>query len=233
MKKGFLLGLMVGLVIACATFVFANSQIQAILNDQIKVSLDGEIQVFKDETTGETQYPITYNDRTYLPLRTIANLVNVGVDYDASTKTAILTTAKNTNVPKKDQIGTAGSNIPLKDNNEEAKYQIEVAMQELLKEAYGDKVFDARFYVEKIYTAEEEANIPELKERNLGPDEVAFEIKYEIKPAVGVDPNIFTAATGTYDEETGWVKEKYNLGILRPNEAEFPEYKITDFGTGW
>ena len=135
-------------------------------------------------------------------------------------------------MPKTAQSGSAGSNIPLKDNEEEAKYQIKVAMQYLLEEAYGDKIFDARIYVEKIYTAEEEKEEP-LKSLNIGIDDVAFEVKYEIKPVDGVDINEFLAATGEYDEETGWVKEKYNVGILRKNEKGEPEYKITDFGTGW
>ena len=95
MKKGFILGLATGLTIAGASLALASSQIQAILNDQIQVSLNGQIQVFKDETTNETQYPITYQDRTYLPLRTVANLVGVGVDYDAKTNTAILTNDTN------------------------------------------------------------------------------------------------------------------------------------------
>ena len=93
MKRGFILGLATGVVLTGASLVFANSQIQAILNDQIKVTLNGQVQEFKDETTNETQYPITYKDRTYLPLRTVANLVGVNVDYDASSNTAILKTA--------------------------------------------------------------------------------------------------------------------------------------------
>ena len=92
MKKGFILGLTTGVVLTGASLVLANSQIQAILNDQIKVTLNGQVQEFKDETTNETQYPITYHDRTYLPLRTVANLVGVDVDYDASSNTAILNT---------------------------------------------------------------------------------------------------------------------------------------------
>ena len=70
---------------------------------------------------------------------------------------------------------------------------------------------------------------------NEGADEVAFEVKYELKPAEGVEPIKFTAATGEYDEESGWVVEKYNVGILRPNEDETSEqkYKITDFGTAF
>lgn len=142
-------------------------------------------------------------------------------------------TTKASTSTKKEQTGTAGSNIPIKDNHEEAEYQIKVAFQDWLAETYGDEVFDARIYVEKIYSAEEEQKEP-LKSYNLGPDEVAFEVKYELKLAEGVDPNKFTAATGVYDEESGWVKEKYNIGILRLNsDGSESKYKITDLGTGW
>ena len=117
-----------------------------------------------------------------------------------------------------EQTGTAGSNIPLKDNEEEAKYQIEVAMQKLLEETYGDKVFDARIYVDKIYSTEEEKEEP-LKSLNIGIEDVAFEVNYELKLASGVDPNEFTAGTGYYDEESEWVKEKSAVGILRKTES--------------
>ena len=137
------------------------------------------------------------------------------------------------NVPKNEQIGTAGSNISLKDNLEEAEYQIKVAFQDWLVKSYGDSVFDARIYVEKIYTAEEEQQIEALKEKNLGANEVAFEVRYELKPSEGADINALTAATGVYDEETGWVKEKYNIGILRPTINEEALYRVTDVGTGW
>lgn len=131
---------------------------------------------------------------------------------------------------KKEQKGTAGSNIPLKDNEEEAKYQIEVAMQKLFEEMYGSDVFDARIYVQKIYTAEEEQDFDPLKQMELGPDEVAFEVKYELKPSPDADINKLTVATGEYDEESGWIIEKYNVGVLRPDGDG---YKITDFGTGF
>ena len=135
-------------------------------------------------------------------------------------------------VPKDQQEGTAGSNIPLKDNLEEAKYQIEVAMQHQLEKMFADKINDARIYVEKIYTSEEEKTISTLQD--LGPNEIAFMVKYELHPAEGVDLNELTAANGVYDEESGWILEKYNVGILRPNtEASEPKYVITDFGTGF
>ena len=160
-----------------------------------------------------------------LTLCLVMALTACGAKKDASKE------ASEADVPKSEQEGTAGSNIPLKDKQEEAKYQIEVAMQKLLEEAYGDKVNDARIYVEKIYTAEDEQADEALKTYNLGPDEVAFEVKYELHPAEGTDVNELMAATGEYDEESGWVIEKYNLGVLRPTKDG--SYEITDFGTGW
>lgn len=130
--------------------------------------------------------------------------------------------------------GSAGvDTTSLKDDPEEAKYQIEVAMQYQLEQAYGDKINDARIYVEKVYTTEQEQADELLKSYNLGPDEVAFEVKYELHPADGVDVNSLTAATGQYDEKTGWVIDKYNVGILRPNPDGEPAYIVTDFGTGF
>jgi len=89
-KNRFLIGCVVGIIIGSVTLVCANQAIQAIQNTEIKVSLNGQLQDFKDETTGEKQYPITYNNRTYLPLRNIAELMKLNVDYDGSTNTAIL-----------------------------------------------------------------------------------------------------------------------------------------------
>ena len=102
-----------------------------------------------------------------------------------------------------------------------------------LEEAYGDKVTDARIYVEKVYTAEEEQSDELLSSLGLGPDEYAFEVKYELRPAEGVDPIEMTAGTGEFDEASGWVVEKYNVGVLRPNDSGEPAYVITDFGTGF
>ena len=64
-----------------------------------------------------------------------------------------------TEVPKSEQEGSAGSNIPLKDNQEEAEKQIEAALQKQLEEAYGDKVDDVRIRVEKVYSTEDEPEI--------------------------------------------------------------------------
>ncbi|MBQ9072018.1 MAG: hypothetical protein IJY25_02555 [Bacilli bacterium] len=54
MKKGFIIGLVVGLTIAGVLLVLVNSQIQAILNDNTKVIVKEQVQESKDETSGET-----------------------------------------------------------------------------------------------------------------------------------------------------------------------------------
>ena len=128
----------------------------------------------------------------------------------------------------------AGEEIPLKDNKEEAEYQIKVALQYKLEEMYGENVNDARIYVDKIYSTEEEQAFEPVKEMGLGPNEVAFEARLELHPAEGADVNMLLIPNGELDEESGWVVNVGRLGVLRENpDAEDPKYIITDFGTGW
>ncbi len=84
-------GTLAGLLLGGLSIVGANEAIQAIQNTEIKVMLNGKLQEFKDETTGEAQYPITYHDRTYLPLRNVAQLAGLNVEYNSDSNTAILT----------------------------------------------------------------------------------------------------------------------------------------------
>ena len=95
-----------GIVIGGATIVCANQAIQAMQNTEIKISLNGQVQEFKDETTGERQYPITYNNRTYLPLRNVAQLAGLKVDYDNSTNTAVLSSDKKDDVKPEEYFVT-------------------------------------------------------------------------------------------------------------------------------
>lgn len=103
-----ILGTVAGIMIGGLTVVGANQAIQALQNTDIKISLNGQVQKFKDETTGEVQYPITYHDRTYLPLRNIAQLAGLNVDYDNNTNTALLkkesNEAKNSTISVEDAV---------------------------------------------------------------------------------------------------------------------------------
>ena len=83
-------GIAAGFILGSTTAVIANQTIQAIQNTEVSVCLDGEFQTFRDASTNEIQYPITYHDRTYLPLRNIADLMDIDVDYDAKNNIVIL-----------------------------------------------------------------------------------------------------------------------------------------------
>ena len=103
MKKGsgkfkLIGGLLAGMLLGGVTVVGANQAIQALQNTEVKISLDGDIQEFKDELTGETQYPITYHDRTYLPLRNVAQLSGLNIDYDNSNNTVVLNSTNSSNL---------------------------------------------------------------------------------------------------------------------------------------
>ena len=136
-----------------------------------------------------------------------------------------------TETPKEEQEGTAGSNIPLKDNQEEAEKEITTAVQALLDESYGDKIDDVRITVDKVYSTEDEQANDILKEENLTPDDVAFEVSYDLHPAKGTDVNELLPANGEFDEASGWVVKKTAVGILR--KADDGSYKVDSFGTGW
>ena len=139
--------------------------------------------------------------------------------------------AEGTDVPKEEQEGTAGSNMPLKDNVEEAEKQITIAVENDLKEAYGDKLDDVRIRVTKVYSTEDEQANEVLKQDNLSPEEVAFEVSYDLHPAAGVDEKEFLAGNGEYDEASGWIVDKSAVGVLEP--ADDGTYTIKNFGTGW
>ena len=78
-----------GIVIGSTMTVFASQLISNVyLNQELKISINGKVQTLTDASTGAREYPLTYRDRTYLPLRSIATLLGYRVGYDATTNTA-------------------------------------------------------------------------------------------------------------------------------------------------
>lgn len=64
-------------------------EISAYLNSNITVKMDGETQTFLD-AKGNRVYPITYQGSTYLPVRAVAGLVGLDVNWDQTTQTVLL-----------------------------------------------------------------------------------------------------------------------------------------------
>ena len=63
--------------------------ITAYLDSGITVTLDGEAQTLKDGS-GTRIYPISYNGSTYLPVRAVAGLAGLEVNWDQATRTVQL-----------------------------------------------------------------------------------------------------------------------------------------------
>ncbi len=131
---------------------------------------------------------------------------------------------------KEDEVGTAGSNMPLIDNAQLAYEQAKIAMENLLKDTWKEKISNLNVNITKIYTSDE-VQSELFADYNLTMNEVPFEASYELKPADDVtDFDQFTAGTGKYDEATGWIVEKSNVGILCKTENG---YTIKNLGTGF
>lgn len=90
LRKNLILPLTVGIILGSVTTVTAGTWISAYKNTEMKITYNGKTQTFVDSVSGEIQTPIMYNDRTYLPVRAVAEMLGVNVDYDGNTQTVIL-----------------------------------------------------------------------------------------------------------------------------------------------
>ncbi len=142
-KAKFVCWLVLGIMIGSLTVAMANQAIQAFLNTEIKVTLNGEEVNFTDEKTGETQYPITYNNRTYLPLRSLSYLLETDVDYDNATKTAILRSDKYlTSYKSFDDVIEKTREVVQPNSHMFAQY-LEVNFPEITEALSGDALYYA------------------------------------------------------------------------------------------
>lgn len=87
-KKTLIAGIVLG-----STFItgaLAGTAITAQLSPQIKVVVDGTQKQITD-ASGKQTSPILYNNTTYLPIRSVANLCGKEVGWDQATQTITLT----------------------------------------------------------------------------------------------------------------------------------------------
>lgn len=67
----------------------AMQEIKAYLDSSITIKMEGEAQTFLD-AKGNRVYPITYEGSTYLPVRAVAGLAGLEVNWDQTTRTVDL-----------------------------------------------------------------------------------------------------------------------------------------------
>ncbi len=93
-KKHFMYLLVTCCIIFTSSFLTvlattSTEEIKAILNYGITIKYNGVAQSFTD-AVGTRVYPISYNGTTYLPVRAVANLFEIPVDWDGANNTVIL-----------------------------------------------------------------------------------------------------------------------------------------------
>lgn len=81
--KRVIISLVVGFLLGSATIVGASNQVNAILAN-VKVNVNGTDKNLKNT-------PLMYNDRTYLPVREVSDLLGYEVVWDDQTSTVRLT----------------------------------------------------------------------------------------------------------------------------------------------
>lgn len=84
MKKSIVAFAVVGMTLTGAAGVYAGTQMQKInayLNHQISIQVDGKTYAPVDGK-GQPLAPISYNGTTYLPVRSLAEVLKVPVNYD-------------------------------------------------------------------------------------------------------------------------------------------------------
>ena len=95
MKKN--LAIVLSLIIFAGSIYATNviQPIQADLRADISIELNGSLLQLKD-AAGNAVYPISYNGTTYLPVRAVAENLNLDVQWIGETNTVKLTQKSNT-----------------------------------------------------------------------------------------------------------------------------------------
>lgn len=94
--------------IICSGFAFAASSsytASAKLRPDVSVNIDGKISDFYN-VQGEELFPIIYNNSTYLPIRSIGEIMGKNVNWDSTTKTATIAGERVTD----STVGTPNNN---------------------------------------------------------------------------------------------------------------------------
>ena len=69
---------------SAGAYAASNPEIRAILNYGMKIEVNGK-EFIPTDVDGSRLVPITYNGRTYLPVRSLAGALNVAVAYENNT----------------------------------------------------------------------------------------------------------------------------------------------------
>ena len=93
MKKYFLFFVLtIGMILvplSCYAEELLNENVDAIINKEISIIYNNELKTFFD-VNGKSVSPISYNNTTYLPIRSISALFSIPVEWDGANNKVLL-----------------------------------------------------------------------------------------------------------------------------------------------
>ena len=150
----------------------------------------------------------------------------------SSTSTTNTSTSKSSTNTANTNTSKSSTNTASKSSSSEKEEIVKNTLEEYFKIQYGKVIEEVKFQDVKIYTQQEINNDELLKDYDLKPNDIVFEVQYSLKIIDGYDKDEmmqFTAATGEIEGQ--WVKNKYNCGIAKYNSEN--DYTIENFGTSF
>lgn len=111
--------LLIAGILACSMVVpaFAENRANAQLRSDFVIEIDGEKYLFT-RADGSVALPILYNDTTYLPLRTIGEIMGKNVNWDESTKTITLSGKREETDQKIHIVATESKDIKVQEKSD-------------------------------------------------------------------------------------------------------------------
>ena len=107
-----------GIIIGMSMTAFATTLLTDVyLNEEIKISVNGQVADLRDATTNEKEYPLTYKNRTYIPLRSVATLLGFDVGYVQETNTATVDNKPQETQPEPEKEEPKRDNTKITLNN--------------------------------------------------------------------------------------------------------------------
>ena len=101
------------------------------------------------------------------------------------------------------------------EEKKDIKEEIEAASKRYFDMLYGDKIAKVKISNIKVYEGKQREDT--LVIVDLGENDYAFELDFEIKPTSKEYVEELCEYVGTYDEETGLVSQKQAYGVMRYN----------------
>ncbi|MBQ3022313.1 MAG: hypothetical protein IJD91_03175 [Clostridia bacterium] len=149
--KGIVIGIVIGALLVPTVFATVGTVTKELSYNNIKITLDGS-EITPTDASGAYVEPFIMDGTTYLPVRGIANALDLGVEWDGGTNTVKLSSGKTSGTPSTGAVTKVGDVIYDLDGVKVTLTDIEEYYQtykyKFLVENSSDK--DVQFYASEI-----------------------------------------------------------------------------------